>query len=383
MSRGKFFIFVFFLLIFFLPQVKASGQILIVEVQIAGEKSDNDYIKIYNPLNIDLDISGYKLSKKTSNGTEYLIKVFPKGSKIPSKGYFIWANSDENFAQLIKADVWSKISLAKNNSIALLNPEGIIIDALAWGINQNPFVKGSVFPENPTSNQRIERKKINDNYLNTNNNSEDFYLNPSISYRLKNSQPSIFPINFYPDGIFINEILPNPNGPDETDEWIEIFNQNNFEVNLSYWQISDTEGKQTIYTFPKETKISPQGFLVLKRPETKITLNNNKDGLQLIQPDGKVIDSVEYEKAPKGQSYNKGDLGWFWDKKPTPGAKNNISIPEKKEIDSVKDLVLQQGLARTNNKSFNISLLLISLTISVFSGIIVLILKKKLNKSKL
>ena len=70
-------------------------------------------------------------------------------------------------------------------------------------------------------------------------------------------------------GIVLNEILPSPDGPDAENEWIEVFNQNNFEVDLSGWKIRDKEGKTTTYTFSANTKISPLGYLVLKRTETK------------------------------------------------------------------------------------------------------------------
>src|SRR4030042_7178446 len=35
-------------------------------------------------------------------------------------------------------------------------------------------------------------------------------------------------------GIIFNEILPSPEGPDETEEWVEIFNKNDFEVYLEH-----------------------------------------------------------------------------------------------------------------------------------------------------
>ena len=34
------------------------------------------------------------------------------------------------------------------------------------------------------------------------------------------SEPALAPAITYPSGIFINEILPNPEGPDGTEEWI-------------------------------------------------------------------------------------------------------------------------------------------------------------------
>jgi competence ComEA-like helix-hairpin-helix protein len=129
----------------------------------------------------------------------------------------------------------------------------------------------------------------------------------------------------YPGGILINEILPSPEGADETNEWIELYNSNNFEVDLSDWKIKDKEGSIINYVLPKNTKISAGGYLVLKRPETKIILNNTTDGLFLYWPNEEVVDSMSYEKAPRNQSYNNTGAGWQWSTTLTPGTKNIIT----------------------------------------------------------
>ena len=342
-------------LIFFPFPIKPvlAENLLIVEVQIAGELSSNDFIKIYNPSDNNLDISGYKLRKKTSTGSESLIRVFPKGSKILAKGYFLWANSKENFNLMIGADVWSTATLTKNNSLALLNPENVILDALAWGESQNPFSEGNPFPENPEPNQKIKRKKIGQIYQDTNNNANDFELSPSSKPKaevpLKEPQsetqiePQPKPLEepkpiIYPSEIIINEILPSPTGPDEIEEWIEIFNQNSFEVDLSDWKIEDVSGKITTFVFPKGTKIGARAFLVFFRPITKITLNNDGDGLNLIWPEGKVVDSVNYEKAPRGQSYNRVDSKWVWSSILTPGSLNIIPTQETEKTKPFKEV---------------------------------------------
>lgn len=131
------------------------------------------------------------------------------------------------------------------------------------------------------------------------------------------------PPSIYPGRIFINEILPYPEGPDEQDEWIELYNSNNFEVDLSGWKIQDSAGAQKTYTI--KNKIPAFGFLILKRPETKITLNNDQDALTLFSPDGTPVDSASCPKAPKNQSYNRTNSGWSWSLTLTPGAKNVIT----------------------------------------------------------
>jgi len=198
-----------------------------------------------------------------------------------------------------------------------------------------------------------------------------------------------------PTGIVINEILPSPEGPDNKEEWIEIFNQNDFEVDLSLWKIADTVGKTTTYTFPKGTKILPKGFLLLDRPKTKITLNNS-DGLKLIQPDGKIIDLVVYESAFKGQSYNRIGSKWFWSQTLTPTGINIISAPiskardvesskekkitpEKSATPSVRPAALGLAAVGEIRDSLKFFPFLIALGIAIFSGAIILIMKRKLS----
>lgn len=130
----------------------------------------------------------------------------------------------------------------------------------------------------------------------------------------------------YPSGIFINEILPNPKGADEIDEWIELYNSNNLDVDLSGWQLKDKVGTVTTYTIPNGTKIMANGFKLFSRTETKIMLNNNQDGINLLMPDKNIADSISFTSAPLGQSYNKTSNGWKWNTTLTPGVINNVTL---------------------------------------------------------
>ncbi len=169
------------------------------------------------------------------------------------------------------------------------------------------------------------------------------------------------PQKIYPDNIIINEIMPSPKGDDETEEWIGIFNKNNFEADLQGWQITDTDGKTNIYTFPAGIKISAMGFLVLGRPETKIILNNDGDGLNLIKPDGKIADSVSYGKTTLGQSYG-------------PGAAEIIEEIKKDDIGvaAISELIV----TRQNKRNFYP---LAAFSLAILSGFVILFLKKKIN----
>jgi len=199
-----------------------------------------------------------------------------------------------------------------------------------------------------------------------------------------------------PSGIIINEILPSPEGPDAENEWIEIFNSNNFTVPLAGWQIKDLVGNTTIFAFPEGAEILSREFLILFRPSTKITLNNDGDEISVIQPDGKTIDKVSFEKAPRAQSYNLTGAGWLWSTALTPGAANIISAPlsnkETEPPEEVKEISFQKQPEESLSKkelaaiseqipiplSF-FDILFPALGLACLSGTIILIFKKRMR----
>jgi len=197
----------------------------------------------------------------------------------------------------------------------------------------------------------------------------------------------------YPENIFINEILPAPAGADENNEWIEIFNASDLKIDLSGWKIQDTEGTMTTFVFAEDAKINANDYLILKRPKTKITLNNDSDSLNLIFPDGKIIDTVNYKNAKTSQSYSKINSFWVWTATLTPGAQNianQILLKTKKTdkniaVASIKDatnnLKPENNLLTNTNSSNPWLLFLIAIAITIISAIIIFIIKLKLFKN--
>lgn len=204
------------------------------------------------------------------------------------------------------------------------------------------------------------------------------------------------PLKIQHSGIIFSEILPSPEGADAENEYIEIFNQNDFEISLSGWQIKDVEGKTKVYIFPPQAKIAGREFLTLYRDKTKITLNNNGDGLRLVTPEGMLIDEIYYSKASTGESLNKTENGWLWSSNLTPGAKNSVdegskmAKEEKESGDSIGQEEIVAGLPAILLKNFPnksssqrfLSVFLLAFTLAIFSAVFVLILKKQLNRPR-
>lgn len=139
----------------------------------------------------------------------------------------------------------------------------------------------------------------------------------------------------YSDEITLNEILPNPK--DEDDEYIEIYNPEDFDVDISSWILHDSS-KTGRYIFPKDSVIKSGGYLVVKKEKFKFALNNTAEALYFLDKDGKEISKIEYKNAKEGASYNFNGTKWRWSSFLTPNEENifedepNFSIKKNKEI---------------------------------------------------
>jgi hypothetical protein len=84
----------------------------------------------------------------------------------------------------------------------------------------------------------------------------------------------------------INELLSDPGV--ENEEFVELYNTSNFEINLAGATLRDGGGSLTIL----DGFIGAKGFFIVEKP--KGNLNNSADEVFLIDPNGVIVDSVSY-----------------------------------------------------------------------------------------
>src|SRR3954462_11898986 len=70
-------------------------------------------------------------------------------------------------------------------------------------------------------------------------------------------------------GVVINEIFYHAPNDLETLQWIELFNSSDQPVDISGWSLD--QGK--LFTFPKDTAIAAQGYLVVSLSTDQFRLN--------------------------------------------------------------------------------------------------------------
>lgn len=161
------------------PQAEPESpgeKIIINEIQLAGQTSKDEFIELYNPNVNSVDISDWRLTKKTASGTESnLVSKFSSQTIIPGQTHFLITHKTD-YQGIIPSDTTysgASYSIANNNTIILKNASSTIIDKVGLGTAQD-FEGASA--ENPPTSQSITRKSHKD----SDNNSEDFEItNPT------------------------------------------------------------------------------------------------------------------------------------------------------------------------------------------------------------
>ena len=243
--------------------------------------------------------------------------------------------------------------------LSLLNKANSIIDALCWR-NKNPgkseikdeetLVKISQWQGPCLNSEEIAKNRsvirINNIDTNTKNDwqiQKEAETSPIINEKQipatappttnseKNETPEpVFKKQLsYSNNIEISEVLPNPEGKDAGQEWIELYNNSNEDIDLTNWQLDDEEGGSKAYTF-KNKVIKAYSYLVIYDSESKLKLNNSEESVRLIDPNGVVKQEAYFEKSIEGSSYLPKLQTWTLAK--TPGTSNiEVGIEETGE----------------------------------------------------
>ena|SRR4030067_1499044 len=76
-------------------QIKAvmADQVVISEIQIEGTNGANDeFVELYNPLETDVVMTNWRLTKRSSSGGSALNIVNPLNGTIPAHGFYLLAH---------------------------------------------------------------------------------------------------------------------------------------------------------------------------------------------------------------------------------------------------------------------------------------------------
>lgn len=113
--------------------------------------------------------------------------------------------------------------------------------------------------------------------------------------------PTAAPTSY--DNLYINEAMVNPGTGH--DEWVEIYNNNDFSVNLFEWYIDDV-GNAGSSPRKFTVEIPPKSYRAVTMSSS--LFNNDGDTVRLLDFEKTLKDSFDYEEPSEGKTYGRISL---------------------------------------------------------------------------
>lgn len=153
------------------------------------------------------------------------------------------------------------------------------------------------------------------------------------------STPTSTPTPLIPYSVCLSEFLPAPGSvmdwdgdgqSNSLDEWIELYNNLDRDLNLEGWALDDAEGSGSYpYVFPAGTVLRAGEYRAFYRRTTRVTLNNDGDAVRLLAPNGEVVEAVTYMATEYDVAYSRWrpcSGRWLMNWQPTPGEANVLQL---------------------------------------------------------
>ncbi|MCP5063802.1 MAG: hypothetical protein GY936_15245, partial [Ignavibacteriae bacterium] len=150
------------------------------------------------------------------------------------------------------------------------------------------------------------------------------------------------------ENVVINEfVTSNVNGlidieTGEYGDWIELYNPTNNSIDISGFKLTDDFSFPDKWTFPTNTIIEAESFLIIWADNKNIGLHTNfklsSDGEQIAIYDTSLtlLDSLTYHEQLSDVSFGRDTADfstWLFYSEPTPGNINNIGVAKSKVSD--------------------------------------------------
>jgi hypothetical protein len=333
------------------PSVRATGGTVVISEVLTGTSvsASAEFVELRNQTTQDIDITGWKIQYLSATGTTINQRAMLDG--VLKAGGFMFASTNE-FGVAGDAVLGSGMP-ESGGRLRLVDSGNVTIDALSWG--SSALQSEGAPAAAPAKGQSIIRNSAAEVLVDTDNNATDFMISSTpvangggvyepvdICPNIDGNQTTIpdghqldganclqtpLPTVEYPT-VRLNEILPDPGSPkaDASDEFIELYNPNDTDVDVTGYRIASGSNLASTYTLPAYT-IPAHSYLTLYSSETKIGLANSGSKLQLQSPDQNPMgDVLEYGAIGTDQAWAYFGDGWKLTDKPTANAVNEMFV---------------------------------------------------------
>lgn len=331
----------------------------------AGTDTGQEWVELYNPGTVALDLSGWALVSGTSSFSKRV--ALPSGTILDAGDLLVIGHSGVSAADIVADGLDLGNAGTTGDAILLEDCDGIVVDTVVYGANNDDAfvddtgtVAMSLAPK-PQSGKSLARLEDG---ADTNASAVDFGVAAFPSPGISNTAPPE-DCGGTLSGLKINELMPDPIGPDADFEWLELYNAGAAALDLEGWAIqaatSDSFGNEAV--FDAGTTLEPGAFLLIGAGQVSgadvvveaFSLPNgtNGDAVRVVDCKGFPADTVAYGSTntdlviddsggvatslasdpPEGSSLQRREDGVDTDQSgldfalqaaPTPGASNPV-----------------------------------------------------------
>lgn len=194
-------------------------------------------------------------------------------------------------------------------------------------------------------------------------------ITPTPTINKENNQQT--PVSY--NNLFLSEVMVNPETGDK--EWVEIYNNNPFEVNLINWFIDDIENSGSS---PKSFSLTIPGQSLAIIELTSAMFNNSGDSVRLLDFNKEVKDSFDYQSSEKNISWGRVNFedDYWCQQTPSKQAPNNSCLnleitsptPLVSSIKKISPPITKQNQTSLSSQKKFLSVKKFSLTNQQFSS---------------
>lgn len=298
------------------PEKIVYGGVIISEIYPNQAEGGKEFVELYNTTDKDIDLVNWKLDDIPNGGSA----IQTLSGIISAKGFLVLEDG-------------GALKIGLNNdqdSVILYDPDGIIQSQVDYTMKESQ--KGSSYMY--IDGKWLWNSTPSPNIVNTAPVSEPIIITPTPVLFIPIT-PQLPKYNI--GSIIISELYPYP---DSGEEFIEIHNTTESDIDLTGWKLADL-----VKSYILSGIIPAKSYKLYNQSETKIALNNTSETVTLTDNYNQIQSTTSYTKTYKGLSYIPVLQTWSWTKTITPNATNiftentnSADIKTYTKIDNIENL---------------------------------------------
>ena len=319
--------------------------VIITHIQAGGVgAAREEFVLLYNATPNDIDISGWCLTNK------YDVSFFCfddelTGYILPAEMHAVITSAEfiETTTQLF--DVSPYVYTVTNQSsgsivgsadiISLIDSEEETVDVKSWATS---LASGKMWARQILMDDPLMYAELGGEADWLVETSGELPLNEVVEYEKEPEEPIVKEPELVQAGghpAQLSELLPNPDGADTGNEFIELYNPNeDMSIDLTSYTVKVGQSLEKTYTFPEGSVVAPQEYKAFTNAEMSFTLLNSTSSVQLYANEVPVGEQVTYIDPESGMAWAYIENTWTYTTTPTPNEANILTVASEEVEES-------------------------------------------------